>query len=151
MSIISENIEVARIHLKRIKEAGREITEKNLLTKLNTEDFETVKTIDTFVFRFIKLQDYMGQKLFKRFLDAIGEFYENMSFIDMLDKLEQLDIITSADEWMKIRKLRNKITHDYPDELKEIENDLKIAMNYVDEIENSIIMIERYLKQRNLI
>ena len=151
MSIISENIEVARIHLKRIKKAGREITEKNLLTKLNTEDFETVKTIDTFVFRFIKLQDYMGQKLFKRFLDAIGEFYENMSFIDILDKLEKLNIITSADEWMKIRKLRNKITHDYPNELKEIEDDLKIAMNYVDEIENSIIMIERYLKQRNLI
>ena len=56
--------------------------EENLLGNLDTDDFEIVKVIDTFIYRFIKLQNYLGQKLFRNFLRVIGEDYENLSFID---------------------------------------------------------------------
>ncbi len=32
---------------------------------------------------------------------------------DVLDKAEKTALISSADEWMKIRELRNKIAHEY--------------------------------------
>jgi uncharacterized protein with HEPN domain len=32
---------------------------------------------------------------------------------DLLDKAEKMSLISSADEWMKIRELRNKIAHEY--------------------------------------
>ena len=74
-----------------------------------------------------------------------------MSLVDILDKLEKLEINSSTDEWMKIRKLRNKITHEYPDELKEIKEDMEIAITYFSEIENTLVNIKKYLKQRDLI
>lgn len=53
------------------------------------DDFKKIKTIDTFIYRFIKLQELMGEKLFKIFLDEIDEYKDNMSLLDMLDKLEK--------------------------------------------------------------
>ena len=151
MSVIQENIEVAKLHLDRLKKASNEIKEKNLLENFDIDDFEIVKVIDTFVFRFIKLQDYLGQKLFRRFLNEIGELYEDMSFIDLLDKLEKLGVISSVEEWGEIRKLRNKLTHEYPDEIEEIKEEIKIAQEKFQILEKTIEKIENYLKQRKII
>src|SRR4030067_1265102 len=35
---------------------------------------------------------------------------------DFLDKAEKNSLISSADQWMKIRELRNKIAHEYTKE-----------------------------------
>ncbi|SNZ10649.1 hypothetical protein SAMN06265182_1913 [Persephonella hydrogeniphila] len=151
MNFIKENLEIAKIHLDRLKNAKEEIIEKNLIENLDIDDFEIVKVLDTFIFRFIKLQDYLGQKLFRRFLEIIGEYYENMSFLDVLDRLEKLEIISSADRWMEIRKLRNKLTHEYPDEIEEMKLELTEALNAIPEIELTLQKIEDYLKEKNLI
>jgi len=151
LSIIKENIEIAKLHLERIKRAKEEIIIRNLLENLDIDDFESVKVIDTFIFRFTKLQDYLCRKLFRRFLDVIGELFENMSFIDILDKLERLGIIESTEEWLEIRKLRNKLTHDYPQELEEIKEEIKIAMSKVNILERAIMNIEKYLSERAII
>jgi len=151
LSIIQENLEIAKLNLERLKRAREEIKIKNLLESLDIEDFESVKVIDTFIFRFIKLQDYLCRKLFRRFLDVIGELFENMSFIDILDKLERLGIIESTEEWLEIRRLRNKLTHDYPQELEEIKEEIKIAIDKVNILERAIINIEKYLSKRALI
>ena len=151
MSIIKENLQIAKIHLNRLKQASKEIENRNLLEDFNIDDFEVVKVIDTFVFRFIKLQDYLGQKLFRRFLEEIGELYENMSFIDILDRLEKLGIIDSSLEWMEIRKLRNKLTHEYPDELESIKEEINIAMNKISRLEKALQNIENYLESKKIL
>ena len=150
MSIIKENLQIANIHLNRLKQASKEIESKNILKDFDIDDFEVVKVIDTFVFRFIKLQDYLGQKLFRRFLEEIGELYENMSFIDILDKLEKLGIINSSVEWIEIRKLRNKLTHEYPDELEAIKEEINVAMNKISLLEKALQNIEDYLKNKKI-
>ncbi|TXL03752.1 hypothetical protein BMR09_14220 [Methylococcaceae bacterium CS3] len=38
------------------------------------QDKEKKKTIDAFIFRFIKLQDFMGERLFKEVLKSVGEY-----------------------------------------------------------------------------
>jgi len=151
VSYLEENLKVANLHLDRLRKASTEILEKNLLKNLDTDDFETVKVVDTFVYRFIKLQDYLGQKLFRNFLRAIGEDYENLSFIDILDKLEKLRIISSAEEWIELRKLRNKLTHEYPDELEYIKEEIELALKKIDLFVYTIEKISNYLKDRRLI
>jgi len=142
---------MAYLHLDRLKKASDEIKEKELVENLNIDDFETVKVIDTFIYRFLKLQDFMGQKLFRRFLMVIGDFYEDMSFIDILDKLEKLNIITSSDDWIRIRKLRNKLTHEYPDEIEEMKNEILMAIEMIHLFEETLSNIEEYLRKRNLL
>lgn len=151
MSIIKENIQIAKLHLSRLEKASQEIKEKKLLENFDMDDFETVKVIDTFIFRFIKLQDYLGQKLFRRFLEEIGELYENMSFIDILDKLERLEIISLSEEWIEIRKLRNKLTHEYPDEIEEMKKEIEIAINKIPVLEEAIQNLQNFLKKRKII
>lgn len=35
--------------------------------------------------------------------------------LDILDKLDKLEIIKNPDEWNFLRELRNELTHDYDD------------------------------------
>ena len=68
---------------------------------------------DQIIYRFSKLQDCMGAKLFKSVLLYEGENV-NKPFLDILNQLESIDII-NVDEWFEIRDLRNEIAHDYED------------------------------------
>ena len=86
MSYLEENLKIANLHLDRLKKASTEILERNLLENLDIDDFETIKVVHAFVYRFIKLQDYLGQKLFRNFLRAIGEDYEKLNIISSAEE-----------------------------------------------------------------
>ena len=141
--------EIALNHLDKVKKAKKEIEEKNLLKNFNINDFETIKTLDTFIFRYIKLQDYLAAKIFKKFLEFIGESSEG-SFLDVLDRLEKLSFINSSKEWIKIRHLRNKIAHDYPEEIDELKEDIYLAIEYLYEVETTLFKMINYLKEKGL-
>ncbi|MFA6144574.1 MAG: hypothetical protein WCW84_00975 [Sulfurimonas sp.] len=132
------------LHKKRAKAALNEIKAWSQLDSEIFEDFEKIKTIDTFIYRFIKLQDIMGEKLFKIFLDEIGEYKDSMSLVDMLDKLEKFEIIDDSIKWMEYRKLRNKLTHEYPNNEQDIIDGIKVAMDVFSEIEVILENIVRY-------
>jgi len=74
-----------------------------------------------------------------------------MSFIDILDKIEKLRIINSVEDWLKLRKLRNKLAHEYPDEFDEILGDIKEALKWLPEIKETYFKIKDYLLNRGLI
>jgi len=140
--MIEDIIEKVKLHKKRAKCALDEISAWESLDCQIFEDFEKIKTVDTFIYRFIKLQDAMGEKLFKVFLDTLGEYKDNMSLLDVLDKLEKFGIIDDADRWMEYRKLRNQLTHEYPNNEQEIIEGIKLAMNVfyeIDTIFNNIV------------
>jgi len=84
----------------------------------------------------------MGEKLFKVFLDEIGEYKDNMSLLDLLDKLEKFEIIENSMDWMEYRKLRNKLTHEYPNNEADVINGIKIAMEVFDKIETILLKIK---------
>ncbi|GAB6161572.1 hypothetical protein JCM12298_07310 [Desulfothermus naphthae] len=149
--MIRDAIKISKIHLERFERATDEIKSMGKLEDVDIENFEIIKTIDTFIFRFMKLQDYMGYKLFKSFLIETGDYRDDMSFIDMLDKLEKLKIIDSAENWIKLRKLRNKLAHEYPDELEEILADIKEALKWSSYFKNVLLNMITYLKKRGKI
>ncbi len=62
--MLKETIQTTFVHFNRAKDNVEDI-KKFPVNITIYEDKEKIKTIDAFIFRFIKLQDFMGDKLFK--------------------------------------------------------------------------------------
>jgi hypothetical protein len=75
--------------------------------------------LNTLIFRFSKLQDLIGGKLFRNYLNFSGLNTDNMSFFDILKELEKESVI-DIDSWNELRELRNDIAHEYPQEIDEM-------------------------------
>ncbi len=148
--MLEETIKTTYLHFNRAQDNYREILEYQLDIEIY-ENKEKIKTIDAFIFRFIKLQDFMGDKLFKELLKKIGEYKDNMALIDTLDKLEKLGIIEKADRWLDFRFVRNKLTHEYPDNEEDVIEGIKLALLYFVEIEMVLQSIMKYVENKNLL
>lgn len=78
---------------------------------------DEIEHIDQFLFRFAKLQDAMGEKLFILLLEfLLEENPKNKPFIDVLNRLEQLALLDDKNVWLELRQIRNNIAHQYEDE-----------------------------------
>lgn len=113
---LQREFEVCDKHVLRINEALEGLSVRlpmsaDCYAKLNTEQ---VRCMDQFIFRFSKLQDAIGAKIFRFTLELLDEDVASLPMRDILNKLERYLIIPSADEWSYIRELRNEISHDYP-------------------------------------
>jgi len=120
MKAIEYFIKEIDIHIKRIEAVLPEINSWLPLTKDAFEDMEKVKSIDSFIYRYSKVQDKIGNKIFPESLKALQEYSDNMSLRDVLNRLEKLELIPSADEWIAFRELRNIATHEYPDNEEDV-------------------------------
>ena len=74
-------------------------------------DAALAERVDAFVVRFSRLQDLLGDKLLPELLAALGE--PPRAIIDNLDHAERLHWIAAADDWMRMRRLRNQMVHEY--------------------------------------
>ena len=109
-------------HLMRINSSADDLINIMPLTKekyINLTD-EEIKSIDQFLFRFSKLQDAMGQKLFRVILIFLNEDIEAKPFIDILNLMEKLHLLDSANDWKELRDDRNELAHNYEYELDEM-------------------------------
>ena len=149
--MLNETIEAVNINIKRARADFEEIRSWGNLTPEIFENNEKRRAVDSFIFRFTKIQDLIGEKLFKEILDKVGEFRRNMSFTDILDKAEKLEIIDSADKWSNFRELRNSLSHEYPSNEAEIIKDIKLALDYFMDISRTYENITKYIKSKNLL
>jgi hypothetical protein len=78
---------------------------------LNLNDVD-ISFIDQLIFRFSKRQDTMGEKIFPFILVLSEEDVKKKTFIDILNRLEELEVLDKA-EWLKLREIRNDIAHEY--------------------------------------
>ena len=106
-------------HLKRINSAYLKMS---VFMPLDAKSYQQltddeIEHIDQFLFRFAKLQDIIGEKLFQLLLEFFKEEnIRNKPFIDLLNRLEQLGILEDKNVWLELRKTRNNIAHQYEDE-----------------------------------
>jgi len=73
-----------------------------------------IALFDQFIYRFSKLQDIMGARLFKQLLEALEEDTSGLPFIDILFKMEKLHLLEDARNWIDLRQIRNIVSHEYP-------------------------------------
>lgn len=124
---LNREFEICDRHIQRIEEALGELAD---LLPMSVEDYvglnsEQIRCLDQFIFRFSKLQDAMGARIFRNLLEYLDEDVCSLPMRDLLNLLERYRLIDKAEEWNYIRELRNEIAHDYP----LLENDVVSILN----------------------
>lgn len=127
-----EKLHECNQHKKRLLEAQVRL---ELIMPLDIEQYNVleglqVSVIDQMIFRFSKLQDTMGEKVFPSILELNGESVKKMTFIDRLNRLEELELLYK-DEWMALRKDRNEIAHEYSFNQEEIVDSINLIFRRV--------------------
>jgi len=143
---LNEAILLCKIHLDRMNFAWEKI---GVHFPLNKERYlqlepETLSFFDQLIFRFSKLQDSLGGKLFPAILENLGEEIKGLPFIDRLVKLEELNVIPNADEWMMLREIRNLVTHEYPFIADEVIEGLNLLSKHLQLISAIFKQVEGY-------
>ncbi len=105
---------------------------------------EEVEAIDQYLFRFAKLQDSIGNKLFRLIVSEYVDDIERVTFLDVLNKLEKIGILESVTIWKNMRDIRNSISHKYDDDSKEMAEALNNIFAYKDEILKIFDKIDKY-------
>lgn len=101
--------------------------------------------MNSFLFNYIKIHDKLGANLFRKLLHTLREIDdETLPMIDILNLVEKLNIIPSADVWDKFRAIRNIITHEYPLEIEERLENIHLALNAYDQLKNLYLNIKQY-------
>jgi len=126
----------AKKHINKIENSNRVLAEVmpiDITTFENLSEQQQDK-LDILAFRFSKLQDLLGDKIFRNILEYSG-FNVQQSFVKLLAELEKEEIL-DINRWISLRDARNKIAHEYPDN----EESLISSINFI--YQNSDYLIE---------
>jgi len=136
-------------HIQRLNSASKKMQK---FMPLDSKKYLTLKDdevtyIDQFLFRFAKLQDSIGQKLFKTTLLYLNEDIEGKPFIDILNLMEKLQLLESANTWKELREDRNELAHNYENEPDHMSETINKLYNKKDILINIYTDIKRYIKE----
>ncbi|MBU3914986.1 hypothetical protein KKA14_05565 [bacterium] len=148
-SIFQENLFECGKHYQKISIARQHLSEQMPLT---LEDYTNISDvdmsfIDQLIFRFSKLQDSMGEKIFPFILRMAGEEVKTKTFIDILNRLEELDII-NKNEWLRLREIRNQIAHEYSSNTEEVVKSIVSIYNISKQLMDLYNKVLGFCKQR---
>ncbi|MFZ2726829.1 MAG: hypothetical protein WAX77_11300 [Methylococcaceae bacterium] len=149
--MIQDTIAALELHFERARDTYNEIQFFIDALETDTLNKEQIKTIDAFIFRYIKIQDLMGDKLFKEFLICVEDYNSNMTMLDVVHKLEKIEILDSALTWFSYRTLRNALTHEYPNNRAEIIAGILKALTVFNQLHFIYQKIVSYLLDKQLL
>jgi hypothetical protein len=109
---------------------------------------DEVEHIDQYLFRFAKLQDVMGTKLFKYILMFLDENVEGMPFVDVLNRMEKLSLLNDSKVWRELRDIRNELSHQYDDDPEEMAIILNNIFAKKEVIEAIYLHIKTYYENK---
>lgn len=116
-------------HRDALLDAFTDLDQRRLAaTDLERQNPRDRRLLDQFAYRYTRLQDDMGTRLFPAILRALGEEIAAMPVLDRLNRLEQLGWLPSADDWSDLRRIRNEFTHDDPETTEERFARLQLAI-----------------------
>lgn len=133
-------------HATRLHEAIRDLTQymPTKAAAIGSANAIEVRTIDQFVYRFGKLQDTTGNQLFPALLATLQEPIRDWSVRDRLNRLEQLRILPDVTAWDRIRSIRNRLAHEYPDAPERQAAILNLAWQTVPEL---LVIVEQVVSR----
>lgn len=104
-------------HFIRIKDCMHLVQEKFPLSVETGKALTVIERAlcDQFLYRFSKLQDAIGRHLIPALYTILEQDDSPKPFIDILNRLEKLGVITSVSDWQYFRNIRNNLAHEYPD------------------------------------
>ncbi|SHE69940.1 hypothetical protein SAMN05444274_102139 [Mariniphaga anaerophila] len=113
---LNETLSICELHHQRMMFAYNNIARHLPLTMSGFNQISPIDLalFDQLIYRFSKLQDSMGNRLFNQLLEVLEEDVSGLPFIDVLSRMEKLNLIDSARDWIKLRQTRNAVSHEYP-------------------------------------
>lgn len=138
------------LHVERIRHACNHVQRFFPLSPSGYDDLsaDDITYLDQLVFRYTKLQDAVGEKLFPLTLTLLGEHVDAKPFIDILNRLERLELIPSREEWTAWRELRNDLAHEYPGDISDRVDALNALMKTVWRLIETYSGIKAYMGNR---
>lgn len=99
-----------RASLEYLEHSHKKI--QSLSTELKDLNPETLETWESYVARFSRVTDIFLSKYIRTYILRLDPAFR-AELRDFVDKAEKVGLISSADKWMVVRELRNKISHEY--------------------------------------
>lgn len=97
---------------------------------------------ESFSANFARMQDTVIDKLLPQLLKTAGE--TPMAAIDNLNRAERVGFIADTDTWLQMRRLRNRLVHEYFDTLDEMIPALKRARSFTRELHGAAVAMTDY-------
>jgi len=146
---LKETLMTCELHFQRMNFAMENLKP---YFPLSTESYnqleeKQISFADQLIFRFSKLQDLIGSKLFRLILLGLGEDIE-IPFIDQLTRLEKLNLLADHSQWLKLRETRNLVAHEYPLHQEEYIEGLNILYDQCIHLSGIWIKMKEYVKER---
>lgn len=146
---IDEKIYECNKHIEKLNNA-KDYLQKYMplsVEKYSSVDKITGSFIDQLCFRFSKLQDTLGESLFRYILILAEENVKKMTFIDMLIRLEELEILNKT-EWLELREIRNEIAHEYSYNQEEVVANINMIYNKAERLIDIFRTIDKFITER---
>ncbi len=113
------------------------------ITETFFEDYNNTRVVNSFLFNFSKLQDKIGAKLFKKALYELKEIDSySIAMIDVLNRLEKLEIVEDSSEWDSLREIRNILAHEYPLDIDERVENITLALDGYKQLQKIYIKLK---------
>ena len=146
---IDEKIYECNKHIEKLNDA-KDYLQKYMplsVEKYSSVDKITGSFIDQLCFRFSKLQDTLGESLFRYILILAEENVKKMTFIDMLIRLEELEIL-NKNEWLELREIRNEIAHEYSYNQEEVVANINMIYDKAERLIDIFRIIDKFITER---
>ncbi len=124
--------------------ASREI-DTEWVTQLDQAPMAAVE-LDAFVARFGRMQDTIGEELLPRWLQLLAE--TPGSQLDVLNRAERLGVLEDASEWIKVRRMRNLLIHEYMEDPRQFAEAIREALAAVTMLVETYNRIRQYSADR---
>jgi len=134
-------------HVQKLYDAKEFLAEIMPLTLEKYLEIDKIQSsfIDQLNFRFSKLQDTVGESIIKSLLILSKEPVEKMTFLDMLNRLDKLEIL-EKDRWLELREARNEIAHEYSFNQNEVVDYINLIYEKTDELIMMYKKLHKYIK-----
>ena len=141
------HLEEAKVHTGRIQAILPSLQKIYPLTeeKFSQLTLEENNKLDVLAFRFAKLQDILGTKIFREYLSVLQYPVENKAFLELLQELDKEKIL-DIDLWSEFRSVRNSISHDYPFDDEEKVDAINYLIEHIEELMEVTQRIRRKLE-----
>ena len=106
---------------------------------------EGIDRLESFIGKFARMQDTLVDKLLPYFLLAVGE--EPGTALDNLRRAERLGMVSDPDQWLVMRRLRNRLVHEYVDDPLELAISLGKARETTNELYKTFHGIKSYAEK----